>query len=200
MFTVTLEQLRTEGACFDGYNRVVRMLQTQPFTEEDKCLRSYIAFDSGVEIGLADICRNQGVGDALWATRCLDSKVYVRDLRLFAVWCVRRIQHLLTDERSIRVLDVAERFANGDATSEELAEARQAAYVAYSYVAVNRAACYAAYAASDAASRAVNDTERLEQTEMFIKMCEGKAPWQVNQTQNKTEISTGDIVMRERND
>ena len=48
-------------------------------------------------------------------------------LRLFAVRCARRVQHLMTDPRSLAALDVAERRARGEATDEELAAARDAA-------------------------------------------------------------------------
>ena len=53
-----------------------------------------------------------------------------RELRLFAVWCVRQAQHLLTDPRSVSTIDVAERYANGEATDEELAAARDEAWAA----------------------------------------------------------------------
>jgi hypothetical protein len=54
-----------------------------------------------------------------------------KQLRLFAVQCARRVQHLMTDPRSVAALDVAERHAKGEATDEELAKARSAAYAAW---------------------------------------------------------------------
>ena len=50
-----------------------------------------------------------------------------KQLRLIAVKCARQVQHLMTDQRSLNALDVAERFTNGEATQEELAAARAAA-------------------------------------------------------------------------
>ena len=51
-----------------------------------------------------------------------------KDLRLFAVWCAREALKLVDpDPRSVVVCDVAEMFANGEATKEELAAARDAA-------------------------------------------------------------------------
>ena len=49
------------------------------------------------------------------------------------------MQHLVTDQRSIDALDVAERYANGEATDAELAAARDTALDA-----VRAAACSAA--------------------------------------------------------
>ena len=53
-----------------------------------------------------------------------------RTVRLWAVWCARQVQQLMTDERSIAALDVAERYTNGEATLAELKIAEAAAEAA----------------------------------------------------------------------
>src|ERR1035437_9125479 len=60
--------------------------------------------------------------DKLWL---IFRNYFVSDklMRLFAVWSARQVQHLMKDERSIKALDIAEAFANGNASSEELAAA-----------------------------------------------------------------------------
>jgi hypothetical protein len=83
-------------------------------------------------------------------------------MRLFAVWCARKAIKLLSnpDPSIVKACDVAERFANGQATGDELSAANSAAnYAAYSaaYYAANSAAYYAAnYAAYSAAYYAAN--------------------------------------------
>lgn len=99
-----------------------------------------------------------------------------RVLRKFACACVRQVWNLLTDQRSRNAVEVAERFADGNATENELEQANAAAWDAawdadYSAraaasttariaanaaarVAAGTTACIAANAADDAADRA----------------------------------------------
>jgi hypothetical protein len=92
--------------------------------------------------------------DRIWvASQFIDDKT----ARLFAVWCAREALKLVDnpDPRSLNACDVAERYANGDASSEELAEAVSAAVSAArsaaEYAALSAARSAAEYAARSAA-------------------------------------------------
>jgi len=65
--------------------------------------------------------------DPVWCLRGVTG--HDREIRLYGVWCARRVQRLMRDPRSIAALDVAERHANGQATDAELKTARDAAIV-----------------------------------------------------------------------
>jgi hypothetical protein len=160
ILTTTLKQLRKAGACCDGYNKVVRSLQNLPFTEKDDDRCSYIRFDHKEEINILDILESNGVDDCLWAL-CATTQKCDKVARLMAVKFVREVQYLITDPISLNALDVAERFANGEATEEELAAAQSAAWTA-AWAAAKRAAPHAAFAAAhhaaeDAAHHAAED-------------------------------------------
>jgi len=86
--------------------------------------------------------------DKLWlVTHFLTDKTN----RLFAVWCARQVLTKDSDSRSINAVDVAERYANGEATDAELDEARAAAWAASGVAA--EAAWAAARSAAGSASR-----------------------------------------------
>ena len=91
--------------------------------------------------------------DIIWLL-CHNEFLSDRDLRLFAVWCVREALSLIDspDPRSVAACDVAERYANGNATNEELRAARAAADAARADAAFASAAVYAAYAAASYAA------------------------------------------------
>lgn len=92
--------------------------------------------------------------DRLWVIMRTDL-VSEKLMRLFAVWCARQVQHLMKEE-SLKALDVAEAFANGQATKEELAAASAAALAA----ALADASDAASAAAWDAARNAASDAAR----------------------------------------
>ena len=168
MITTTLNAIRAEHPCEDGWKRLLIDLGKTKADDEP--------------LPLVTILDSNGIDDALWCLRAVEG--YDKEKRVFAVWCVRQVQHLLTDPRSIAALDVAERFANGLASQEELEaawtaadaaraadavayraaraawQASSAAYSAYS-------AAYAAYSAAWQAADAVVDVARTAQTEKF---------------------------------
>ena len=93
------------------------------------------------------------LADAIRAARLAGKD---RELRLFAVACARQVQHLMTESRSIAALDVAERFANGEATPDELASAVKSARAASNSALASAVdtAHASAWAAADAARAA----------------------------------------------
>ena len=140
----TLNKIRGHGPCADGWSKLLRHLgKTQP---DDEPLALFTILDSN------------GLDDALWCLRACDG--IDREARLYAVWCARQVQHLLTDPRSLTALDVAERHANGEATDKELDAARAAAWDAAMDAAMDAARAAARAAAWGAAMDAAMDAAR----------------------------------------
>ena len=140
MIYTTLNQIRAKGPCglgpksTEGFRKLLVHLGKS--TSDDEPL--------GFDVILA----SNGIDDALWCLRSVDEP---RFCRLLAVKFARGVQHLMKDPRSISALDVAERFASGSASAEELAEAREGTYAAYSAADAAAAAADAAAYAADAA-------------------------------------------------
>ena len=133
MNTTTLNRIRAVKPCADGWAKLLRGLGKTEADDEP--------------LPLVTILDISGLDDAIWALRCIDDQSQVRR---YAVWCARQVQHLMTDPRSLAALSVAERHADGQATDEELAAARAAARAA----SAASAAKAAAWAAGSVASRA----------------------------------------------
>ena len=140
----TLRRIRAAGPCEDGWRKLLRHIGKT--TDDDKPLDLLTILDSN------------GLDDALWCLRTMPE--HDRHWRMYAVWCARQVQHLMTDARSIAALDVAERHANGEATDAELSASRDAAMDA-AWAAARVAAMDAAWdAAMDAAGAAAMDAAR----------------------------------------
>ena len=161
----TLNAIRAQSPCHNGWKKLLKNLGK---TEADDEL-----------LLLTTILESNGLDDVLWCLRAVDG--HDREMRLFAVECARSVQHLMTDKRSIDALDVAERYANGLATKDDLAAAwdaagdaaRAAAWPA-AWAAAGDAAWAAAWAAARAGARAAAWAgARDDQANLFILMCEG---------------------------
>jgi hypothetical protein len=144
MLTTTLNAIRAHDPCVKGWGKLLAHLgKTGPDDEP---------------VTLATILDSNGLDDALWALRCVTG--HDREIRHYAVWCARQVQHLMTDSRSLRALDVAERHADGLTTNAELAAARAAAWAAAGDAARAAAGAAAWAAAWAAAGNAAGDAAR----------------------------------------
>jgi len=104
--TTTLNEIKKHKPCNSGWTTLLKSLGK---TKADN-----------KEIDLLYILESNGIKDAIWCLRCIKGED--KKIRLFAIACAREVQHLMTDKKSIHILDTAERFANGKATKKELLE------------------------------------------------------------------------------
>ena len=128
----TLNKIREHRPCLDGWKKLLKNLGKTKGDDEP--------------LGITTILDVNGFDDALWCLRAVED--HDREIRLYAVWCARQVQHLMTDQRSLDALDAAERYANGQATVKELSVARDAAWDA-----ARDASWAAAWVAAGAAAR-----------------------------------------------
>ena len=129
----TLNLIRECSPCHDGWEKLLKHLGKLRADDDT--------------LPILTVLESNGLDDAIWAMRAV--KGSDREIRLFAVWCARQVQHLMTDKRSVKAIDVSERFANGLASETDLLAARDAALAA-----AVAAAVAAAGAAAGAAARA----------------------------------------------
>ena len=92
-------------------------------------------------LSFAVILESNGLDDALWCLRTVPEES--RRWRKLAVAFARGVQHLMTDPRILRALDVAQAHAEGRATDAELDAAWDVA-VDTAWAAAARAAAWAA--------------------------------------------------------
>lgn len=68
----------------------------------------------------------QSCGDPRPMLSAVCGRVSDRTLRVFAIACIRRVWHLLRDERARRAVEAAEQFVTGRISADELAAAKDA--------------------------------------------------------------------------
>jgi len=134
----TLKKIRAQSPCAGGWTKLLAHLGKTKADNEP--------------LPLSVILESNGLNDTLWCLQVVDG--FEREKRLFAVWCARQVQRLITDPRSLAALDVVEQFANGQASLEELAAANANANAAAAWAANAAAAWAAAANAADAANAA----------------------------------------------
>jgi hypothetical protein len=134
----TLNKIRAHNPCRAGWEKLLRGLNKTAADDEI--------------IWIDQVLDHNGIDDALWCLRAVEN--CDREIRLYAVWCARRVQHLMGDARSVAALDVAERFARNEASDDELSAACAAAWKATAAMWAARSAAEDA-AAEDAAAAAM---------------------------------------------
>ncbi len=162
MIYTTLNRVREHHPCADGWRKLLTHLNKTQADDEP--------------LALATILQSNGLDDAIWCLRAVDG--HEMEMRLYAVWCARQVQHLMKDPRSLAALDVAERHAHGQATDAELAAAGAAAWAAWAagaasaaaYAASDEASAAASAAAWGAASAAARDAAREAQIVEFVRV------------------------------
>ena len=154
----TLNKIREHSPCADGWSKLLKHLGKTK--ADDK------------PVSIITILDSNGLDDALWCLRATTG--YDRELRLYAVWCARQVQHLMKDPRSLKTLDVAEKFTNGEATEQDFAAAGAAAWAAAwdaAWDAARAAAGAAAAAAGDAAWDAARAAAGDAQAQELRRVC-----------------------------
>jgi hypothetical protein len=137
----TLNKIRAHNPCRYGWEKLLHHLGKTNADDEP--------------LSLIAILNSTGLDDAIWCLRAVDG--HEQEKRLYAVLCARQVQHLMMDKRSLDALNVAERYANGQAIWDELA----AAWAGVASASGGRPAAIAALAAWDMA-RAAQETKFRE--------------------------------------
>lgn len=75
----TLNKIRAKRPCSDGWEKLLRHLGKTQADDEP--------------LNIETLLHSNGIADALWCLRAVDG--HDREIRLYAVWCARQVQHLL---------------------------------------------------------------------------------------------------------
>jgi len=111
--TTTLNAIIRHAPCKDGWKKLLRYLGKTEADDEP--------------LALTTVLESNGLDHAVWCLRALPESEQWR-VRLFAVACAEQVKHLMTDERSLNALRVAEAYALGFATINELCAAEEEAW------------------------------------------------------------------------
>jgi hypothetical protein len=162
----TLNKIRAHSPCRDGWEKLLRHLNKTAADDDP--------------LSIAAVLNSNGFDDTLWCLRAVEGRD--REIRLYAVWCARQVQHLMTDPRSLTALEVAEEYARGRASTAKVTEAawaawaalaaESAAWAAESALASAAEAESAAAAAASAYAACEAGTAKAAQADELRRICE----------------------------
>ena len=147
-------------------------LQTKPMTLKELLIKLDACEEArewARDMPIEEIVSTCHRGDwLLWLAKKVDVDLRLRTLA--KGHCANTVRHLMTDERSIKAVDVAIAFGEGKATLEELdAAAAAAAYAtAYATDAAYASAAYAAAASTAASASAANRQQTADICREYI--------------------------------
>jgi hypothetical protein len=137
MLYTTLNNIRDKCPCESGWAKLLKHLGKTQADDE--------------QLSFKTILKSNGLDDAIWFLRSVEG--HDREIRLFALACARRVEHLDKTGQAKKTNDVSEQFINGFATNYALSNAwADAAFVATLYAARDTASSTSAAAASAVAS------------------------------------------------
>ena len=160
MITTTLNRIREHSPCEDELTNLLAGLGKTAADDEP--------------LPFATILAINGLDDALWC--CRAEPQHEKEWRLLMVAYARRVEHLIINPKAKNAIDVAERYANGKATDEELYAASAVAMDAASAVARD-AAWAAAYAAARDAAWAAASAVAMDAAWAAASAALGDAAW-----------------------
>ncbi len=149
MLYTTFRLAKEAGACTEKYKLVA------------ESLGGVTKYGKNTPVPLTKIIEICGLEDALWTLRCTTENSD-KLARIFACDCAWRVLPLYEskypDDKRVRTcIETARKFALGEATKEETAAARAAAWAAWAARDAARAAAWAARDAARAAAWAARD-------------------------------------------
>ena len=105
----TLNQIRVYSPCSEGWVKLLRYLHKAQADDE--------------ALPILTILESNGLDDALWCLRAVEGKD--KEIRLYAVWCARQVQHLTTDPRVEACITATEAYAHNKISVQELVTSRE---------------------------------------------------------------------------
>ena len=164
MLTTTLNRLKLHSPCSSGALRLLRGLDKTRADDE--------------RLPFARILEISGLDDVEWCCRAEPRLDHI--WRLYAVRSARRLESLMSDQRSMLAVEVAERFLNKKATLEDLDMAwRRARDAEKTSGTLWHAASFAARTVAPSAAEAAAWTAAMKA---------GRTSWWVSEREAQREI------------